>query len=286
MHAHDHFDLAMHDDEELAEIASSAVVGRETLHEWPLSCVQRLDLADGRRLIYKSQSAPPSVEAEFYRAARSPLLVAAQVIHERDGHACMLFEHVGGVLAEDLDLPQDEALRIGREAPARIAEMDESLPCFVDVGTEEKWRATMAGALEQVRGFLADGTYTVTDHAVVDELERAAECEAVLASFHGDTGLIHSDMTADNLFVLPDGSLKLIDWQYPRRGPRGVDLAALLESLGFDPVPHVGPGPLIVRWLLGVEWMVQCTARWIPYCAATYDRKIAGFADSIARLRL
>jgi hypothetical protein len=284
MHKHEHFDLVMHDDGELAAHLGSAVVGRKTLHEWPLSCVQRLALADGRRLIYKSQSAPPSVEAAFYRAAGSPMLVEAEVIHEADGHVCMLLECIHGPRAETAGLAEEEAVRLGRELLAQIAELEGPLPCFLDVGTEDKWRAVMARTFELVRGFVADGTYTVADEAAVRELERAAECEAVLASFADDTGLIHSDMTADNVFVLPDGSLKLIDWQYPRCGPRDVDLAALLESLSIDTLPHVGPGPLLVRWLLQVEWVVQCTGRWIPYCAATYDRQIAELAESVARL--
>jgi hypothetical protein len=285
MHRRKHFDLAMHDDVELAARLGSAVVGRATLHEWPLSCVQRLDLADGRRLIYKSQAAPPSVEAEFYGAADSALLVRAEVIYKADGHVCMLCEHIDAPPADALSLSEDEAVRMGRELLAQIAAMDSPLPCFLDVGTEDRWRAAMGIAFERVRGFIADGRYTVCDESVLREMERAAGCEAVMATFAAGTGLIHGDMTADNLFVLPDGGLKLIDWQYPRRGPRDADLAALLESLDIDPVPHVGAGPVLVRHLLTVDWLVQCTAQWIPYCAATYDRQIAALAESVVRLR-
>jgi hypothetical protein len=285
MHRRKHFDLAMHDDVGLAARLGSAVVGRATLHEWPLSCVQRLDLADGRRLIYKSQAAPPSVEAGFYRAARSPLLVKAEVVHESDGHACMLFEHLDAPRADALGLSEEEAVRVGREVQAQIAAMDSPLPCFLDVGTEDRWREAMAATCRKARGLITDGTYKVTDEPVVREMERAAGCEAVMATFAAGTGLIHGDMTADNLFVLPDGGLKLIDWQYPRRGPRDADLAALLESLDIDPVPHVGAGPVLVRHLLTVDWLVQCTAQWIPYCAATYDRQIAALAESVVRLR-
>jgi hypothetical protein len=79
VHRHRHFDLWLDDDAELAALLGSAVVHRATLHEWPLSCVQRLRLADGRSLVYKVQG-EPTVEPDFYARARSRLLVAAQRI--------------------------------------------------------------------------------------------------------------------------------------------------------------------------------------------------------------
>ncbi|MBI3960182.1 MAG: hypothetical protein HY328_15325 [Chloroflexi bacterium] len=47
---HPYFDLLLHDDAELAAHLGDAIVERVTLHEWPLSCVQRLTTAQGRRL--------------------------------------------------------------------------------------------------------------------------------------------------------------------------------------------------------------------------------------------
>ncbi len=73
MHRHPYFDLMLHDDDELSALLGSRVVERTTLHEWPLSCVQRVTTADGTRIIYKAQAAP-TIEPEFYAVARSPLL--------------------------------------------------------------------------------------------------------------------------------------------------------------------------------------------------------------------
>ena len=41
---HPYFDLRLHDDQELESHLSTKIVERITLHEWPLSCVQRLTL--------------------------------------------------------------------------------------------------------------------------------------------------------------------------------------------------------------------------------------------------
>lgn len=55
MHRHRHFDLWLHDDEELVPLLQGQIAERVTLHEWPLSCVQRLTTAQGKKVIYKSQ---------------------------------------------------------------------------------------------------------------------------------------------------------------------------------------------------------------------------------------
>jgi hypothetical protein len=49
-------DILMHSDDELAEILGLDFVERETIHQWPLSCVQRLLLQDGTKLIYRTTS--------------------------------------------------------------------------------------------------------------------------------------------------------------------------------------------------------------------------------------
>ncbi len=48
MHRHAYFDLWLHDDDELGPLVQGEIVERVTLHEWPLSSVQRLTLSGGR----------------------------------------------------------------------------------------------------------------------------------------------------------------------------------------------------------------------------------------------
>ena len=47
--------VLMHEDDELAKHIGSEIAERVTIHEWPLSCVQRITTGDGRKLIYKAQ---------------------------------------------------------------------------------------------------------------------------------------------------------------------------------------------------------------------------------------
>ena len=83
--------LLMHSDDELAAALGVGIVERETIHAWPLSCVQRLLLADGVKLIYKSQL-PPTVEPEFYASASSPLLPGHRLLGKLGDCATMAFD--------------------------------------------------------------------------------------------------------------------------------------------------------------------------------------------------
>lgn len=75
---HPFFDLWLHTTDVLEELLGGTIATQETIHDWPLSSVQRLVIVDGCRLIYKVQN-KATVEREFYRramfyaAARAPL---------------------------------------------------------------------------------------------------------------------------------------------------------------------------------------------------------------------
>ena len=47
--------ILLHSDQELASLLGAGILCRNTIHEWPLSCVQKVTLDNGKQLIYKSQ---------------------------------------------------------------------------------------------------------------------------------------------------------------------------------------------------------------------------------------
>ena len=71
--------LKLHTDADLARLLGKPILERETIHEWPLSCVQRVTLEDGERWAYKTQL-PPTVEPAFYEAAAN---AAAPILPRR-----------------------------------------------------------------------------------------------------------------------------------------------------------------------------------------------------------
>jgi hypothetical protein len=243
VHRHQHFDLWLEDDDELAELLGSRIAERTPLHEWPLSCVQRLRLADGRSLVYKVQG-EPTVEPDFYARARSPLLVAAQRIERGAGPAALLLEDVAAPALSDRRLAEAEAARAVGEVLSAIAAVEGDPPVYADVRGEVRWAAFAARMLNNLR---------VIGHSALDAVARAAESAEVLAAVADEPGLVHTDLKAAHVFVLPDG-YRVLDWQRPIRGPVALDRATLLSWLGVDPRGRVAPGVLALRNLLLIAW--------------------------------
>ena len=273
MYQHPYFDLRLHGEEELAPLVQSDVLERVTLHEWPLSCVQRLALADGRKLIYKAQFGP-TVESKFYARARSEILPWAKTIYEADGYVCMLIEFIEGPLAEELGLGEEEVVRVSREVVAQIATIEGELPHCLDITDEAKWETLVGSMVQNLRTLIGTGAFTRTDEAVVRVLAQWASSESVLAALATHPGYVHHDLGGDNLFVLPNG-YRVIDWQRPILGPTDLDVATLLRRLGVDPLPHVGEGVVRMVDLLKVYWFIQSATKWFTAGIADYDAQIA-----------
>src|SRR5262249_10503582 len=114
--------ILMHSDDELAERLSVAILERETIHEWPLSCVQRLHLVDGTKRIYKSQL-PPTVEPEFYEMASSSILPEHRVLDRLGNCATMTFDWIEAPLLRDVAQGDAELVYHGRQVVEQIGEI-------------------------------------------------------------------------------------------------------------------------------------------------------------------
>jgi hypothetical protein len=279
MHAHPYFDLRLHTDDELDARIGDPIVERTTLHEWPLSCVQRLTLESGRRLIYKAQYGP-TVEADVYARVRSPLLPRAETLYRAEGHVCMLIEYVDAPMFEDLEPSEQEALRVAGEVRAQLDALEGDLPAYLDIRDQGRWRAYVGAMLDELAALIEGGAFSQTTAQMAADLARWAVSPSVLAAFQGPCGYVHRDLSADNLLVLPDG-YKVIDWQRPLWGPTDLDRVDLLNSLGYDPLRHVDPSVVQVWLILSIGWLTEAKARWFPE-GETYDREVA---ERIARVR-
>ena len=275
MHRHPFFDLVLHDDSELSALLGSRIVARRTLHEWPLSCVQRVTATGDARIIfiYKAQAAP-TIEPEFYAAARSPLLPEARTLYRTEQHACMLIEFIDAPRLADLRLPASEVVRIGRAVIEEMTRIEGQLPTALDVGSPEAWSVVAKSMLSALRGLVGAGRFTAVDAGALRAIERAAAAESVLDAVSAPAGLIHSDLGGENVFVLEE-RYRVIDWQYPKRGPADLDLAILLESIGLDPRDYVDTGFVRLMVLLRIVWLTACATRWFTSGVESYDRQIA-----------
>ncbi len=279
MHRHPYFDLWLHDDAELADVLGSPVVERATIHEWPLSSVQRVRTADGRRHIYKVQ-APPTVEPQFYARARSPLLVPVRVLPSRGTTAAMCMDEVDAPRLSDARPSESEAPVVAAALIRQIGEIAGDLPAFADISTPDRWADHFGTALDDIRACVEEGSFKQVDGALVDRLARLTESPDVLAAIRSPSGYVHSDLMGDNVLITGDG-YRVLDWQRPIRGPVALDVATLLISLGMDAAPHVLPGVVRLHHLLHIAWYGQSARRWLPGGKPHLDGIIARIAAKL-----
>jgi hypothetical protein len=256
MQTHPFFtDILMHSDDELAETLGSGIVERETIHQWPLSCVQRLRLGDGRKLIYKSQL-PPTVEPEFYESASSPLLPGHRLLERLGACATMVFDWIEAPLLRDVARSDTELVDHGRRVVEQIGEIKGQLPIYLDIGSADAWLSVGEVALEKLRRLIRDGRFGSIEPDAVDRVRRWATSAQVVDTITKCPRVIHGDLTAAQVFVTADG-YRVIDWQRPVMGPPEVDLVTLLVSQQFEPRRHVDASVVGIYWFLHLNWAVE-----------------------------
>ncbi len=284
MEKHPQFDLWLHDDRELAEALGSPLTERTTIHLWQLSLVQRLRTAAGGHWIYKVQ-APPTVEPEFYRVARSPLLVSARPLSGGDPSVALLLEEVDGRSLGEGAMSAQEAREAAASLLRGIAAIQGDLPARADIRGPERWNDRMEGALGGLADLVAQGVFHTVTPELISRLGALARSPSVLDAVRSPAGYVHSDLKAENVLVLRDGTHRVLDWQRPIRGPVALDAATLFISLGLDPTAVVPPGIVQLYHLLLIAWFTESAQRWFPQGRPHYDRMIATIAQRVLALK-
>jgi len=289
MERHPYFDLWLHGTPELAQHLGAEIVERTTIHDWPLSSVQMLQLTDGRRVIYKSQLRATSVESDFYtevnrdrvdltahwraRLPRADLLGAVK------NSIGMIFEYIDAPRLEDLQLTEAEIVEHGRCLLSELQQLPVDLPVYVDIGNQENWSEYIEETLSMLHDLIANGKFTLTTLATVPMLADWAKSEPVLQAIHEPPAFTHGDLSGDNVFLTVAG-YKIIDWQRPVRGPADLDLANFLSAMDVEPYPYLSRNIIELNWLLHLRWFVECKLHWFP-AGESYDQQVADLANLI-----
>jgi hypothetical protein len=287
MERHPYFDLWLHDTPELAEHLGAKIVERETIHDWPLSCVQLLRLADGRRVIYKSQLRATSVESEFFAAAnradikklfrsRLPHAESLGTLHNSVG---MIIEYIDAPRLEDLQLTEAEIVEHGNLLQSELSQFPVDLPVYIDISSLAKWSAFVEETLSMLRSLIGHESFHLTTAASVQSLAEWSQSQAVMAALQALPTLNHGDLGGENVFVTPQG-YKIIDWQRPVCGPAELDRVTYLFAMGVDPLKYTHRCMNELNWFIHLHWFVECKLHWFPP-GESYDLQVAELASLI-----
>jgi hypothetical protein len=254
--------IRMHSDQELADILGACIVSRNTIHEWPLSCVQKLTLDNGRDLIYKSQL-PPTVEPDFYEHAVSRLLPACQVIGKLDDCDTMIIDWLDAPLLSDEVLSTNELIEHGKHIIAQIRDIGGDLPVYLNIGSDSAWLNTVQTTMEKLNILITDGRFNISDHNALENLRRWSRSDQVLEAITCNPHVIHGDLKADQVFLV-DGEYRIIDWQRPYVAPSEVDFVSLLINQHVEPYPIVKKAVIDIFWFLRLHWAIEAQFTLFP----------------------
>lgn len=280
MDRHPHFpELLLHTDDQLAAVLGAELVDRRTIHEWPLSCVQRVTLADGRTLAYKSQL-PPTVEPEFYRRVSAAFLPGCLALEPVADCAFLLIDWIDAPSLRDVADGPADLLAHGREITAAIGAVTPAAPHYLDLGTEPSWRRETGATFAKAATLVRDGRFRSIDLADLRQLAAWAGDPVVIGRVIDGARLVNGDLRCDQVLITTSGYC-VLDWQRPVIALPQVDLVSLLLGEDLEPRDYVDPMVDRVYWMMRLQWAVECQHDLFPDSHGAYDDAV-GFA--VARI--
>lgn len=252
----------VHTTSELEQMLGESIAARSPMHAWPLSSVESLTTASGRRFVYKVQR-EPTVEPEFLSRVRSKILPDCRVLQRDRDQAAVLLPLIQAPTLRDKALDEKTLLTHGRALVQEIGEIAGDVPLYIDIGTPAAWRDFAGNTLEMLSGLMRAGVFDRISSEDLAFLSGWAQAREVIDSIETSSQLINGDLKAEHVFCTGQGA-QIIDWQRPYRAPGDIDLVILLESLGLPAQPHVTPAVFGLRWFLHVHWAVEAKTHLLP----------------------
>lgn len=251
----------MHSDEELTDILGARIKSRDTIHQWPLSCVQKIILENGNQMVYKSQL-PPTVESDFYENAVTGLLPAHRVIGKLGNCDTMDIEWIDAPLLSEKGLDTNELIGHGKRITAQIRKIGGNLPVYLDIGSHDSWMHATHTTFEKLSALIKDGRFILSEK-FPEKLRNWSSSDRIVEALTDDPRVIHGDLKADQVFLAGD-EYRIIDWQRPYVAPSEVDLVSLLIDQHIEPRGIASKAVIDIFWFLCLHWAVEAQYTLFP----------------------
>lgn len=228
---------AIHSPNELADILEDNITDAELLQNNEESVVLLLTTQNKGKWVYKFHQ-KASIEALFYQQATSDLLPECRVILNETRKNALLLRYIEGAKLASLNAQQDKLIQYANDITSQISKI-QNLPDLQRFNTIEHWFGYINNNFEHIDQIEQQGFFQKINKDLINILKdhvRKTDWQVVLDA---PCGLINCDLHNDNIFLLPDYTWKIIDWEQPCLGPLSVDMAGLLENLGIDPYRHM-----------------------------------------------
>lgn len=281
MHRHPSADVQVHSTEELEQAVSARIIGRSQLQWWPLSSVELLTLDSGLHLIYKAQRLLLT-EPAFYRTAqgRTSLLPEARILTDDEDGSAMLLEYLGQPVSLADAQPAD-VLALARQVVGELGALPQDLPVYLDISTADRWITEAEAFLDRLARLIDEAQFRLVSRQDIAFVRDWAHAPRILELVDSDARLANGDMKFDHVFSSPVG-FRFVDWSVPLRAPAEIDLVEMLEDQGIDPLDHVEPDLVALRWFLFLRWAIEGKTRLLPAVPTMFDEWAA---MGIARMR-
>ena len=273
MQAHQFFDLQILTNKEIGDILDQPITERETLAQWPLSCVEKITCENGSSWIVKANHEPCDIEGRFYAKINHPNVIKPVHIQTTCPYQNIIYRYIEGFSYDVVNLNKKrDAITCFRDdfQPLLSSINQPNLPVYLKIDTKEEFLTNFDILPNRLTRLVNTGTFDLITKDEIGLLSRIIVSDLTIEIAIKNTSLVHGDFTIDNiLFDMDKNSLIILDWQRPIYGSQLIDEYAFVKSRGFDPDP---PAQLIGS-LVQIYWLVDCAVNWFPEGSNTYDRQ-------------
>ena len=282
MKKHIYFDLQLLENNEIANILSSEVIERETLHEWPLSCVEKITTTDQRQWVLKSNHEPCNLEGQFYQAVQHPNIIAPVLIQDKHPYQSIIYPYQDEVIpfsSVNLNKPKD-ALESFAELHKPIEEFAKpGLPAYLKMDDSEFLEKTLSQLIFKLTLLAKGDVFKNISLRHIKRLTDILDSPIVEEIALDQTGYMHGDFSGDN--ILASGTSYewfILDWQRPFYGSILIDQYYFLKSYRLEPdLPT-----LLMGTIHEMIWFTDCAIKWFPDGKGGYEGNIHQLLKTLA----